>query len=245
MARLQYHVGRLLGITALLCWIPLHADEIELLKPFSATFSVKRNVIPLGKLELEFSLEEADEYHYRAHTIPGMLVGWFSADEIIEESHGRLGREGIQPLSYIYVDKGKEDDRAELAFDWQAGKVHTTSGGVTWSQPITSGTQDRLSQQLLVRLHLAKGKKDVSYQVAEGGKIKNYRFFVEGEENILTPYGQIDCLRVRRSKNSREPDYTIWFAPELGYLPVQIERQRSNRLYRMVLDKIDQAETID
>ncbi|MCG7878958.1 MAG: DUF3108 domain-containing protein [Candidatus Thiodiazotropha taylori] len=245
MIRLRYHTGWLLGITALICCLPLNAETEELLKPFSATFSVKRNVIPLGELKLEFNLNEKGEYHYTAHTLPGMLAGWFSADEIIEESHGRLTREAIQPISYTYKDMGNENERTELVFDWQAGKVRTTSGGVTWSQPITSGIQDRLSQQLLVRLHLAEGKEDISYQVADGGKIKRYRFLVEGEEDIETPFGQINCLRVRRSKESRKPDYTIWFAPTLGYLPVQIERKRSGRLYRMVVETIDQKESTD
>jgi hypothetical protein len=225
--------------------LPAHGGENGLLKPFSAVFSVKRNVVPLGKLRLEFSLEEEGDYHYIAHTMPGMIVGWFSADEIIEESHGRLNREAIEPLTYTYEDMGNEDDRAELEFDWPTGKVHTTSGGITWSQAIIPGTQDRLSQQLQVRLHLAEGEKDVAYQVADGGKIKRYRFFVEGEDTIDTPYGQIDCLRVRRSKESGKPDYAIWFAPALDYLPVQIERQRSGRLYRMVLDEITQTGNTD
>ncbi|MEW8027002.1 MAG: DUF3108 domain-containing protein [Candidatus Thiodiazotropha sp.] len=239
MTSLRYRIGWLLGITVLFCCMPLDADTEGLLKPFTATFSVKRNVIPLGELKLEFSLKEKGEYHYTAHTLPGMLAGWFSADEIFEESHGRLSRDAIQPNRYTYKDMGKEKERVELEFDRQAGKVRTTSGGTTWSQPITSGTQDRLSQQLMVRLHLAEGRKDISYQVADGGKIKSYRFFVEGEEDIDTPYGQIHCLRVKRSKESRKPDYTIWFAPTLDYLPVQIERKRSDRLYRMVLDEID------
>ncbi|MES9974522.1 DUF3108 domain-containing protein [Candidatus Thiodiazotropha sp. LNASS1] len=245
MIRLRYHSGWLLGITALFCCMPLNADTEGLLKPFSATFSVKRNVIPLGELMLEFSLNEKGEYHYNAHTLPGMLAGWFSADEIIEVSQGRLTGDAIQPISYTYKDLGNENERTELVFDWQADKVRTTSGGVTWSQPIASGTQDRLSQQLLVRLHLAEGREDISYQVADGGKIKRYRFLVEGEEEIETPFGQINCLRVRRSKESRKPDYTIWFAPSLGYLPVQIERKRSGRLYRMVVETIDQKESTD
>ncbi|MES9969543.1 MAG: DUF3108 domain-containing protein [Candidatus Thiodiazotropha sp.] len=245
MTRLRYCIGRLSLIIALICCMPLHADEGQLLKPFSATFSVKRNIIPLGELELELKLNEKGEYHYHAHTLPGMFVGWFSADEITEESHGTLHGGSIKPNSYTYNDQGEEDDRAELIFDWQMGEVHTTSSGITWSQSIATGTQDRLSQQLLVRLHLAEGRKDMSYQVADGGKIKNYRFKVEGTEDIDTPYGQMSCIRVRRSKESRKPDYTIWFAPELDYLPVQIERQKSGRLYRMALDEIRQEESED
>jgi hypothetical protein len=245
MTRFRYRVVWLLKVAAVLCCLPTHADENGLLKPFSAVFSVKRNLVPLGKLRLEFSLEAAGEYHYKAHTMPGMIVGWFSADEIIEESHGRLNYKAVRPMSYTYEDMGNEDDRAELEFDWPTGKVHTTSGGVTWSQTIIPGTQDRLSQQLQVRLHLAKGEQDVAYQVADGGKIKRYRFFVEGEDTIDTPHGQIDCLRVRRSKESGKPDYTIWFAPALDYLPVQIERQHAGRLYRMVLKEINQAGNTD
>jgi hypothetical protein len=239
MARYRFHIGWLTGITALLCCLPLRIDADGLLKPFSATFNVKRNLIPLGELKLELNLLEKGEYRYSAHTLPGMLAGWFSGDEIIEESQGYLRESEIQPLSYSYRETGNEEEDVVVAFDWQGGEVHTTSGGVTWSQPVTSDAQDRLSQQLLVRLHLAEGKKDITYQVADGGKIKSYRFLVQGKEVIETPYGQMECLRVKRSKESRKPDYTIWFASALDYLPIRIERKHSGRLYQMVLEEIN------
>jgi hypothetical protein len=239
MTGYRFHIAWLIGITAMLCCLPLSTGSDDgLLKPFSATFNVKRNLMPLGDLKLELSLLEQGGYRYSAHTLPGLLAGWFSGDEIIEESQGRLHEAGVQPFSYSYSETGNEKEDAVLEFDWSAQEVHTTSGGVTWSQSITDGAQDRLSQQLLVRLHLAEGKRDITYRVADGGKIKRYRFFVEGEDTLETPYGELDCLRVRRSKESRKPDYTIWFAPQLDYLPVRIERKRSGRLYRMALEEI-------
>ncbi len=243
MAGLGYHVGWLIGVTTIVCPLMAEADGALELKPFSATFSVKRNLIPLGELALEFTLDEQGGYTYHAHTQPGMLAGWFSGAEIDEESRGQLSSDGIRPLHYTFRDLSEERESLVVKFDWHEGEVDTTSSAITWSQPITPGTQDRLSQQLLVRLHLAQDRRAMTYQVADGGKIKSYHFRVEGEEEIETPYGLIPCIRVKRSKEERKPDYTIWFAPQLDYLPVRIERQQSGRLYRMVLDELVQQET--
>ncbi|MCM8855355.1 MAG: DUF3108 domain-containing protein [Candidatus Thiodiazotropha sp.] len=238
MSKLRFHNGWLLGFGIFFCTSPLYADTSLVLKPFTASFSVKRNVIPLGKLELKFSLNGTGDYVYHAHTMPGMLAGWFSADEVIEESRGRLSNNSIHPSHYTYQGEDGEKENTALSFDWNSAEVETTSHGVTWSQSITPGTQDKLSQQLLVRLDLAQEREEMTYQVADGGKIKSYHFRVDGEEQIKTPYGQLRCLRVMRSKASRKPDYTIWFAPELDYLPVKIERRQSGRTYRMVLDEL-------
>jgi hypothetical protein len=207
--------------------------------PFSASFSVFRGPIPLGKLELEFTLDGSFEYSYRAHTQPGFLIGWFSGNEAIEESRGQGVSEVVVPKEYSYRETNDEEDDADVRFDWKALKAYTSSGGVTWAQEIESGTQDRLSQQLMVRLELARGKKEVAYQVADGGKLKHYLFRVVEMEPVNTPLGEFHCLKVERSKESRKPDYTIWFAPELDYLPVRIERRRSGNLYKMVLETLE------
>ena len=229
--------GPLLGL--LLAGFTLAADASPLFKPFAARFSVWRGAIPLGSLELSFTLDGGDGYRYHAHTLPGLLAGWFSGDEVLEQSHGRIAVDQVIPERYHYTETGNETDNAEVRFDWKAMKAHTSSGGVTWSQDIETGTQDRLSQQLMVRLQLARGQKEVSYQVADGGKLKHYRFQVVGEEPVKTPQGRLDCLKVERSKESRPPDYSIWFAPDLDYLPVRIERDRGGAHYRMVLEELE------
>ncbi|MCU7844174.1 MAG: DUF3108 domain-containing protein [Candidatus Thiodiazotropha sp. (ex Monitilora ramsayi)] len=228
----------------LLCWlfvlfcIPPIATAEPFFKPFTASFRVYRSALPLGDLELKFNLSQDGNYRYHAHTMPGLLAGLFSGDEVIEESHGWLNQERVTPLRYLYQLDDGDEENTQVLFDWPDKEVHTTSKGVTWSQPIEPNTQDRLSQQLLVRLELSRGSENLEYRVADGGRIKRYRFQVVSRETVKTPYGHFDCLRVERSKESRPPDYTIWFAPALDYLPVRIERQQRGNQYRMVLDEL-------
>ena len=227
----------LLGL--LLLGLSLTATAAPFFKPFSARFTVSRGGLPLGDLDVKLSLEAPDTYHYHAETIPGLLARLFTGDEIIEESSGRLTTNTVIPQRYSLHQKGNEAEQTEIRFDWRDDKAQTTSEGVTWSQQIVAGTQDRLSQQLMLRLHLAQGFKDMSYPVADGGKIKSYRFQVVGEEPVKTPYGSQRCLKVQRSKGTHPPDYTIWFAPDLDYLPVRIERRQKSGTYRMSLEKLD------
>jgi hypothetical protein len=226
----------------LCCGLAATASADAFFKPFIATFSISRGVMPLGELELRFSLTPASEYTYNAHTQPGMLAGWFNGEETIEESHGSLSPVGLQPRDYLYRQAVDETDNTQVHFDWTEAKAYTTSEGITWAQAIEPDTQDRLSQQLLVRLHLSQGKQRMEYQVADGGKLKLYRFEVIGEEIIKTPFGPMKCLKVARSKGSRPPEYTIWFAPQLDYLPVRIERKHSGPRFQMVLDELQWIE---
>ncbi|MEJ2592048.1 MAG: DUF3108 domain-containing protein [Candidatus Thiodiazotropha sp.] len=228
-----------LALGLLLLGLSLTATAAPFFKPFSARFSVSRGSFRLGDLEVKLSLAAPDTYLYHAKTIPGLLARLFTGDEIIEESSGRLTPKAVIPQHYSLHQKGNEAEQTEIAFDWRDDEAQTTSEGVTWSQQIVAGTQDRLSQQLMVRLHLAQGFKDMNYPVADGGKIKRYRFQVVGEESVKTPYGNLRCLKVQRSKMKRPPDYTIWFAPDLDYLPVRIERKQKSGTYRMSLEKLD------
>jgi len=217
--------------------IAVHGDPM--FRPFVASFSVARGIMTLGELELSLSLGGDGQYTYHAHTQPGMLASWFSVDEITEESRGRMDAEMLTPENYLYRELPDTGENTRIRFDWESAKAYTTSSGVTWAQAITPGVQDRLSQQLALRLHLAQGRQSVEYQVADGGKLKRYRFQVVDEEPVKTPVGELSCLKVERSKEGRPADYIIWFAPALEYLPVKIERQKSGKRYRMVLDKVE------
>jgi hypothetical protein len=237
MPRSALHYYRLLGVL-LLSFIALQAFADERLQPFSAEFSVHRNILPLGTLTINLELKADGSYLYTAHSEPSLLANLFSRNEVIEASQGVYFEGQIIPHRYTYTDRDEASENSEVRFDWQAQSAATTSRGVTWSQPIEIDTQDKLSQQLQVRLHLAQGKQRIDYQVADGGKIKGYHFLVVGEEVVESSNGDYRCVRVERHKGSGPSDYTIWFAMELNYMPIKIERQQNGKLYRMMLDEL-------
>ncbi|MCG7873422.1 MAG: DUF3108 domain-containing protein [Candidatus Thiodiazotropha lotti] len=241
MARHASVRAGLLGVV-LTCFFSLNALADDLLKPFSAEFTVHRNILPLGRLTLSLKLKPDGSYIYTAHSQPSLLANLFSRNEVTEESQGRYLEGRIIPHRYTYRDEDQQSENSEVSFDWQSALAATTSQGVTWSQPIGDATQDKLSQQLQVRLHLAQGNQQVSYQVADGGKVKTYHFQVVGEETVASSSDSYRCLRVERRKGDGESDYTIWFARELGYLPIKIERNQNGKLYRMMLDKLRNPE---
>lgn len=231
------HVRFVLGVVVACASLAVYGEPM--FRPFVASFSVARGIMTLGELNLSLSLDGDGQYTYHAHTQPGMLASWFSVDEITEESRGRMNAETLTPENYLYRASPDTEENTRIRFDWKSAKAYTTSSGVTWAQVITPGVQDRLSQQLALRLHLAQGKRTVEYQVADGGKLKRYRFQVVDEEPVKTPVGELPCLKVERSKEGRPADYIIWFAPALEYLPVKIERRKSGKRYRMVLEKVE------
>ncbi|MDJ0808095.1 MAG: DUF3108 domain-containing protein [Gammaproteobacteria bacterium] len=226
---------QLLAIGLIILTPPLQASPGTELESFTARFQVKRNGLPLGNLDLRLVINEG-QYHYTGHTRPGAIIRWFMADEVHESSKGTYADRQVIPLSYEFRQgNGKVKKQTLLDFDWQAKKVWTDSEGARWSQAIAVGTHDKFSQQLALRLSLSEGVKAVSYPVADGGRVKNYHYQVAGNETINLPYGRLKCLKVKRNKDNHPPDYRIWFAPELDYLPVKIERKRKSGRYSIEL----------
>jgi hypothetical protein len=222
-------------------FLPLAEASTALrLEPFEARFQVSRNDFVLGTMDIRFTLDAKGQYVYSGHTKPGELLGLFISDEVYETSEGSYRDDRIRPDRYHYLqDNGERKKQTDLEFDWSDGQVWTESKGKRWAQALPPETHDKYSQQLALRLDLAKGERQVSYPVADGGKIKTYHYQVVGEAFVELPYGRLKCLQIKRSKEHQAPDYVIWVAPELNYLPVKIERKRSSGDYAIELMRFE------
>jgi hypothetical protein len=206
------------------------------LSPFEASFQVSRNGLLLGTMDMRFTLDERGAYTYTGHTRPGELIGLFITEQVHESSEGSYQNARIKPLRYRYLlDDGVHKKQTVLEFHWSDGQVWTESEGQRWAQTAMPDTHDKYSQQLALRLDLARGEQLVSYPVADGGKIKTYEYQVVGDAWVDLPYGRLQCLQVKRSKQGRPPDYVIWVAPALDYLPVKIQHKRTSGDYAIEL----------
>jgi hypothetical protein len=217
---------------------PTASAELNL-RPFKANYRVSLDGINLGTIEFKFSLDSSGGYQYSGRTRSSAFLRMFFSDVIRESSTGRYENNRLTPLAYEYKKtSGSKKELTQLEFDWQQQRIWTLSKGTRWSQPAPPNAYDKLSQQQALRIDLSNGEKQVSYAVADGGKVKTYHYKIHGEEKVGVPHGDYQCIKVRRRKENREPDFSIWMAPELDYLPVKIERKRSAGLYRMELEKL-------
>lgn len=212
------------GLIALLSLtIAFSEPEIPLPK-FNAEYILKRNGITLGTSTRSLSTAKDGTFIYSSTTQATGIIAWFVKDHIDEYSKWIFDGKHIRPLQYVYNRHGGSKTReVKLHFDWQHNTVTNTIDGDPWRMEIPPNAQDKLVYQLAIMYDLMNGKKDLDYKIADGGKLKDYAFEIQGEEVLNTALGRLKTVRIQRIGDKR--DTTVWCAPQLSYLPVRLEQQ--------------------
>lgn len=196
---------------------PLYAETV--IKPFSAEYDVHYNGFKVGILSQ--SLEARDDGTYLMETVAQVtgVVAWFAKDRASERSIWRYHNGRIRPLSYRYHYTGRSKDRVEtLDFDWDAMKVDALYKGERKELPLSPNVYDRQLYQLVLRNEVASGAKQFHYSVAERGELRDYDFKLAGREQVVTPYGKVDALKMTKG------DTELWLDESNDYLVAKIEK---------------------
>jgi len=144
----------------------------------------------------------------------------------------------ISPLHYSYSRHGLSKDRtAELSFDWKNKSVTNNVQKTSWQMDIAQRVQDKLSYQIQMQQDLLNGKKDFTYQIADGGRLKEYKFMVVGEEMLDTPLGKVNTLKVKRSRENDERVTYAWLAKDWNYLLVRLQQEEKGDAYTIYIHK--------
>ncbi|MCW8125210.1 DUF3108 domain-containing protein [Microbulbifer halophilus] len=215
----------LLAITS----IPAHAQE---LKPFEATYEASYSGI--GVTAVRKLSGEADNWRLQ-----------FNADSFFADirEFSRFDKRGGQltPQHYEYHKTGLGSDRHKvLRFEPEEHRVINVRKEDRTLENVPARIQDKLSYQLQLALDIAAGKEELQYTVADGKKIRHYKFAVIGSETVKTSLGPVKATKVERVREEdADRETTIWFAPQWEYALVKLEQQEEDgKNYQISLTKL-------
>ena len=208
----------------LLLFLPLWASAQQI-PDFSANYLVKLDGIQAGELKRTLTTVNADIRRFTSVSRAKGIFRLFKPDVIEETSLWHKVDGKVRPTQYLYERTGGDKERyLRMDFDWQHKEVHIDDHKHPWTLDISSHTLDKLIYQLTLMNDLAAHKTSLSYEIADGGKLKTYTIDVLGMEKVTTPLGKIEAVKLKRHRDHpKDRQTTLWCAPALDYLPVKLE----------------------
>ncbi len=210
----------------LLC-IALPARAEIRLPEFTAYYDLYRGVIHFGQTRRTLSHNDDGSFTYESETRPNKVFSLLARGHIIERSRWIVHENRVRPLEYSYLRSDGQTERdVTLNFDWDKFLVTNTINNDPWQMPIPGNALDKLIYQIALMVDLQQGLTEFNYEIADGGKLKQYTIQALGEAHIDTPLGRLKTIKVQRVGDKRNT--TMWCAPRLNYLPVRIEQEEEN-----------------
>ena len=213
------------------------------LPDFSASYELRLGSLRIGTSTVSLENLPDGGYRYESRSTPTPLVAWLLRDKLHETSSGTLTGDGVRPDQYHYSRSGGKKERVdELVFDWQSMRVSNDVEGSRWEMDIPPGTLDKLASQLGMMLALDQGKTDVTFNIADDKKLKEYRFRVIGQETLELPAGTFETVKITKVRKNKNRETFIWCAPVLNYLPVRIwQREKDDSEYQSDLAEFSES----
>ena len=148
-------------------------------------------------------------------------------DDLVQKSWLSVIGDHVRPEKYF----GKEgSSTVELNFDWQAKRATGVSETKPVDLKIPEGTQDVMSIQVEVMLDLKKGNLPKTFQIIDKDQLKEFIYTNEGTAKIRTAIGELETVIVTSQRTGNNRILRMWFAPSLGFVPVQAERSRDGKI---------------
>lgn len=236
--RLKYLLS-LLGLWCL-TWSLLAAASPLSVPAFEVHYKGSAYVSKLpiaGELVLSLAYEGNDHYRMSTEIQPsGSAALLISSSERVR---GKLRNQTILPLSYEHRVSGIKNSRTQLTFHWQEGTLHAEHDDEQVTLPLSSGVVDPLSLYLVVMTDLQQNRMRDQYTFVDDDELKAYQVERDGKETLPTPLGDLSTIRVSQRREGSSRITTLWFAPSLKYLPVQIVQEKKGKeVLRMTIEAV-------
>ncbi|HME39003.1 MAG TPA: DUF3108 domain-containing protein [Steroidobacteraceae bacterium] len=203
-------------------------DADDAIAPFSAHYVASWKSIDVGTSDLELKGDTEPGHYVYTWTITARGIFRLAyRDDLIQTSWFGISGGHARPIKYHAVDGPAS---VNLDFDWDAGRARGTSETKPVDLTIKDGTQDVMSIQVEVMLDLRKGNLPKTFQIIDKDQLKEFVYTREGTASIRTALGILDTVIVSSQRPGNNRILRMWFAPSLGFVPVQAERSRDGKL---------------
>lgn len=227
------------GAALLLAALPLAAQPGELTL-FKAEYA---GSVSLGSLACRMTLTHNADGSYTLES-SSHAVGFasmFVKDVVTETSRFEMHDGRLRPLEYRYIRSGGKHEKSEtIHFDWAKNSARTVENGQEKLTPLTTGVIDRLLLQLVLGLDAESGRLHSEYTVLDHHELASFAPPVLADQRIHVPEGYYDTLLAERQDKGSKRVTDFWLAPQLHYLPVQIQqREPGGDTYTLALTSVD------
>jgi hypothetical protein len=196
--------------------------------PFIAHYEAAWKGISVGTSEIRLTHgAEPGTYLYTWTITARGIFRIAYSDDLVQKSWLSMNGGHVRPDRYF----GKEgSSTVELAFDWP----NQRATGVSETKPVDiklpDGAQDVMSIQVEVMLDLKHGHLPKTFQIIDKDRMKEFNYTQEGTAKLRTAIGELDTIIVTSRRTGNNRILRMWFAPSLGFVPVQAERSRDGKI---------------
>jgi hypothetical protein len=212
-----------------------HAAEPEspALQPYEAEYQARSSGL---SATAHRSLEKLDAERYRLNNRLSLTIAGATIGSVSETSDFISLDNALRPINYSFVQTGPGKRSESVAFDWNSGIAQVNEERRSVTLDTAEGLMDKLSfsAQLSVDLaalaaaELIEGR-DFVYRVVDGRKIEEQRYSIMGTEEIETPSGRVQALRIERVRDADARRSTsFWLDPARHFLLVRLEQTNSS-----------------
>lgn len=199
--------------------------------PFAVTYEVVFRGLNAGTSSLELTRESNGQWRYVSRNNAKGLFRLALPAEVRQTSLFVIDDSGVRPLRYSADDGTRSTTKdIQLEFDWAAGKVRGTAEEKKVELGLLPHLQDGMSVQIALMRALTRGESPQGYSLIDKDVIKEYVYAAEAPARLRTVAGELDTVVWSSHRPNSNRVTRVWYAPSLGYLPVQAERRRGDKL---------------
>ena len=208
----------------------VHAQVVQsaTLQPYTAKYQVSYRGLGGGEIEASFRrLDGGEVWQYQTRAFPNFLGRIAVSSQARETGTMRISGAGVRPLSFSFDDGSRDSHKdVRLDYDWSSARVTGTVEGKPVAIDLLPGTQDTASVQAAMIHERLAGRRPQSFRIITSGKLREYRYWMEGTQQVVTPFGQVQAEVWSNQREGSNRVSKVWHAPSLGYVPVQAIQYR-------------------